>query len=70
MIRSMVDGLEEKLAANPDDLDGWLRLIRSRAVLGEADKAKAAYDKALAQFSGNADALAQISALAKDMNLQ
>jgi cytochrome c-type biogenesis protein CcmH len=70
MIRSMVDGLEEKLAANPDDLDGWLRLIRSRAVLGEAEKAKAAYDKALAQYSGNADALAQISALAKDMSLQ
>jgi cytochrome c-type biogenesis protein CcmH len=70
MIRSMVDGLEEKLTANPDDLDGWLRLIRSRAVLGEADKAKAAYDKALAQYSGNADALAQIAALAKDMNIQ
>jgi cytochrome c-type biogenesis protein CcmH len=70
MIRSMVDGLEEKLAANPDDLEGWLRLIRSRAVLGEAGKAKAAYDKALAHYSGNADALAQISALAKDMSLQ
>jgi len=70
MIRSMVDGLEEKLTANPDDLDGWLRLIRSRAVLGEAEKAKAAYDRALAQYSGNADALAQISALAKDMKLQ
>lgn len=70
MIRSMVDGLEEKLEANPDDLDGWLRLIRSRAVLGEADKARAAYDKALAQYSGNADALAQIATLAKDMKLQ
>ena len=70
MIRSMVDGLEERLAANPDDLDGWLRLIRSRAVLGEAGKAKEAYDKAQAHYSGNADALAQIAALAKDMNLQ
>jgi cytochrome c-type biogenesis protein CcmH len=70
MIRSMVDGLEERLTANPDDLDGWLRLIRSRAVLGEAGKAKAAYDKALVHYSGNADALAQISALAKDMSLQ
>ena len=70
MIRSMVDGLEERLAANPDDLDGWLRLIRSRAVLGEPDKAKAAYDKAKAQYNGDADALAKIAALAKDMNLQ
>ena len=70
MIRTMVDGLEERLAANPDDLDGWLRLIRSRAVLGEAGKAKDAYDKAQAHYSGNADALAQIAALAKDMKLQ
>jgi cytochrome c-type biogenesis protein CcmH len=70
MIRTMVDGLEEKLAANPGDLDGWLRLIRSRAVLGDTDKAKAAYDKAMAQFNGNADALAQIGTLAKDMKLQ
>ena len=70
MIRSMVDGLEQKLAANPDDLDGWLRLIRSRAVLGDADKAKAAYDKALAHYSGNEDALAQIAALGREMNIQ
>ena len=70
MIRSMVDGLEQKLAANPDDLDGWLRLIRARAVLGDADKAKAAYEKALAQFSGNGDALAQIASLAREMNIQ
>jgi cytochrome c-type biogenesis protein CcmH len=69
MIRSMVDGLEEKLAANPDDLDGWLRLIRSRAVLGDTAKAKAAYDKALAQYSGNADALAQIATLGKEVNI-
>lgn len=70
MIRSMVDGLEQKLTANPGDLDGWLRLIRARAVLGDADKAKAAYDKALTQFSGNGDALAQIAALGKEMNIQ
>lgn len=70
MIRSMVDGLEQKLTANPDDLDGWLRLIRARAVLGDTDKAKAAYDKALAQFSGNGDALAQIASLAREMNIQ
>jgi len=70
MIRSMVDGLEQKLAENGSDLAGWLRLIRARGVLGEADKAKAAYEKARAQFSGNADALAQIDGLAKEMNIQ
>lgn len=70
MIRSMVDGLDQKLAANPDNLDGWLRLIRARAVLGDTDKAKAAYDKARAQFAANPDALAQIDGLAKEMNVQ
>ena len=69
MIRSMVDGLDEKLKANPDDLSGWLRLIRARVVLGDTDKAKAAYDTAKTQFSGNADALSQIDGLAKEMKI-
>ena len=38
MIRSMVDGLDQKLAANPDNLEGWLRLIRARVVLGDTDR--------------------------------
>ena len=29
MIKSMVEGLAVKLAANPNDLEGWLRLMRS-----------------------------------------
>lgn len=70
MIRSMVDGLEQKLATNPDDLDGWLRLIRARAVLGDTDKAREAYEKALTQFSGNGDALAQIASLGREMKIQ
>lgn len=70
MIRSMVDGLDQKLAANPDNLDGWLRLIRARVVLGDTDKAKAAYKKALEVYSGNGDALAQIAALARDMKIE
>jgi len=70
MIRSMVDGLDQKLAANPDDLQGWLRLIRARVVLGDTDKAKAAYEKALETYSGNGDALAQIAALAREMKIE
>jgi cytochrome c-type biogenesis protein CcmH len=70
MIRSMVDGLDQKLAANPDNLEGWLRLIRARTVLGDTDKARAAYEKALETFSGNEDALAQIAALAREMKVE
>ena len=39
MIRSMVEGLAERLEENPDDPEGWRRLARSYAVLGEPEKA-------------------------------
>jgi cytochrome c-type biogenesis protein CcmH len=70
MIHSMVDGLEQKLVANPDDLEGWLKLIRARIVLTETDKAKAALDKANAQFKDKPEALAQIKALADEFGLK
>lgn len=38
-IRSMVD----RLAEDPDDLDGWLRLGNAYRVLGEMDKAREAF---------------------------
>ena len=47
-IRAMVDGLAARLEEAPDDLEGWLRLGRARAVLGEPEDARAAYDRALA----------------------
>jgi cytochrome c-type biogenesis protein CcmH len=45
-IKSMVAGLAERLKSNPDDLEGWLRLGRSYAVLGERDQADAAFAQA------------------------
>jgi len=45
-IRSMVDGLEQKLKAAPDDVEGWRRLGRARMVLNQPDKAAAAYAEA------------------------
>ncbi|MCJ8155878.1 tetratricopeptide repeat protein [Sphingomonas sp. LaA6.9] len=55
MVRGMVDGLAARLAQNPRDVDGWIRLMRSRMVLGEGVQAKAALDTALKTF-GNAPA--------------
>jgi cytochrome c-type biogenesis protein CcmH len=43
MIRGMVDRLAARLEAEPNDADGWQRLGRAYAVLGERDKAAAAY---------------------------
>ena len=42
-IRSMVDRLASRLADNPHDLDGWLRLGNAYRVLGETDKARKAF---------------------------
>jgi len=38
-IRTMVDGLAERLKEEPDDLQGWLQLARAYAVLGERENA-------------------------------
>ena len=35
-VQQMVARLEARLATSPDDLEGWLMLGRSRAVLGDA----------------------------------
>lgn len=46
MIRTMVARLAERLEANPDDVEGWLRLGRSRMVLGEKESAADALERA------------------------
>lgn len=47
MIANMVEGLAVRLQQDPNDLNGWLRLIRARAVMG--DVAQARQDLAMAQ---------------------
>lgn len=46
MIRGMVGRLAAKMAKNPGDKQGWLRLARAYDVLGEKDKAAAARSRA------------------------
>lgn len=53
MVQGMVNGLAEKLKANPRDRAGWERLIRARMVLGQADKAAADYRTAAKAFAGS-----------------
>ncbi len=70
MITGMVDGLDQKLAANGDDIEGWLKLIRARTVLGDTEKATQALAKAAAQFKGKPKELSAINILAKELKLQ
>ena len=48
MIRGMVAQLAAKQAADPGNFDGWMRLGRAYAVLGEMDQSSDAYAKARA----------------------
>ncbi|HEX3501666.1 MAG TPA: c-type cytochrome biogenesis protein CcmI [Stellaceae bacterium] len=48
MIRGMVERLAARLDANPDDAEGWQRLARAYAVLGETEKAEEAAARAAA----------------------
>jgi cytochrome c-type biogenesis protein CcmH len=45
-IRSMVAKLADEMKQRPDDLEGWLRLGRSYAVLGQGNDAAAAFAEA------------------------
>jgi len=47
-ISSLVGGLERRLAAQPDDVDGWALLAQSYAFMGDAAAADGAIKKAIA----------------------
>lgn len=50
MIRGMVEGLDAKLKQDPNNFEGWMRLLRSYAMLREPEKAIAALKAALVTF--------------------
>ena len=64
MIRSMVDGLEQRLETEGGAVEDWAKLITSLGVLAEMDRARTAHDQAQAAFAGNPGALAAIHAAA------
>lgn len=56
-IRAMVEGLAKRLEAEPNDPQGWVRLVRAWSVLGETAKRDAALAKAKGLFKGRRDVL-------------
>jgi cytochrome c-type biogenesis protein CcmH len=69
MVQGMVDGLARRLEANPKDSAGWIRLMRSRMVLGETDAASAALRSALAAFEGDSAKTAEINRAADELGV-
>jgi cytochrome c-type biogenesis protein CcmH len=62
-INAMVEGLAQRLAANPNDGRGWAMLGRSRRVLGQMEQAMAAYEKAMPLLPGDVDVRIEYAAL-------
>lgn len=56
-IRGMVDGLAARLRAQPDDPQGWTRLVRAYTVLGETARRDEALAQARARFRGRPDVI-------------
>jgi cytochrome c-type biogenesis protein CcmH len=69
MIREMVDGLANRLERSPRDADGWIKLIRSRIVLGESKLAKQALARGLNVFADDAGERDRIAAAAQQLGL-
>ena len=69
MIAGMVESLAAKLQENPDNIEGWTRIIRSYVVLDQRPKAEAALQTALKTFPADSDNGKQLLALARDLSI-
>jgi cytochrome c-type biogenesis protein CcmH len=69
-IRSMVDGLADRLESSPRDVEGWTLLMRSRVVLGEREVAATTFRKALEVFKDDRAASDKIRAAAIGLGLK
>ncbi|MBI3678108.1 MAG: tetratricopeptide repeat protein [Proteobacteria bacterium] len=69
-VGAMVQSLEQRLHASPNDPEGWQRLVRSYAVLGDKPKALAAYADARKALAKNSTALATLDSEAQELKLK
>ncbi|HLN11296.1 MAG TPA: c-type cytochrome biogenesis protein CcmI [Xanthobacteraceae bacterium] len=69
MIRGMVEQLVERLRHDGADIDGWLRLVRSYAVLGEREKALNAAGDARRALASDAGKVQRLDELVKSLGL-
>ena len=69
MIEGMVESLAAKLSEEPDNFEGWMRIIRSYVVLDQRDKAAEALKAALKAFPADGDNGRQLLALAGELKI-
>jgi cytochrome c-type biogenesis protein CcmH len=69
MIQGMVDRLASRLDQSPRDVEGWIKLMRSRKVLGETEAAERTFRSALDVFKDAPPEQEQISSAARELGL-
>lgn len=70
MIEGMVASLAERLKTQPKDVEGWVRLVRAYAVLGDRAKATAALGDARRNLAGDPAALGKLDDVEKALGLR
>jgi cytochrome c-type biogenesis protein CcmH len=69
MVSNMVDRLAGRLETSPKDPDGWIMLIRSRVAMKDAEKARAALEKAKTIFADEPETQQRIVQAAQAMGI-
>ena len=69
MVSGMVDRLAGRLETSPKDPDGWIMLIRSRVAMKDAEKARAALEKAKTVFADEPETQQRIVQAAQAMGI-
>ncbi|PLK69566.1 c-type cytochrome biogenesis protein CcmI [Rhizobium sp. TH135] len=69
MIRGMVASLDARLKEDPNNFEGWMRLVRSYAMLKDQARAEAALKDGLKAFPADGAEGQQLIAMAKELGL-
>jgi cytochrome c-type biogenesis protein CcmH len=69
MIQTMVESLDSRLKDDPNNIEGWKRLVRSYAMLQQPDKAAEALRRGLAAFPADTENGKALVALAREVGV-
>ena len=70
MIGEMVSGLDRRLRENPDDPEGWQRLVRSYVVLERPDEAADALARGIDALGRGSEAAVELQAFAAGLGVE
>lgn len=69
MIGNMVSGLDQRLRENPDDPEGWQRLVHAYMVMDRTDEAADALERGMEALGPGSEGAAQLQALAASLGM-